>query len=180
MVAATSYLDGARHELVTHEVAQVAGWLEAVESEMQARAGRYDASSAALRRAHEHLAIAGKGPPPEWFDYFDETRLAGFEGFMLRSAGDLDAARVQLERALGGTSPTFSKQRSVTMLDLASVCVGQGDIDAGCALATDAVVSLRDAGYATAVERLREFNDALPDTQHPAARLLEEAIVDLS
>jgi hypothetical protein len=66
------------------------------------------------------------------------------------------------------------------MLDLASVCAQQGDIDAGCALATDAVVSLRDAGYATAVERLREFNDALPDTKHPAARLLEEAIVDLS
>jgi hypothetical protein len=52
MVAATSYLDGARHQLVTNEVAQVAGWLDAVESEMQTRAGRYDASRTALRRAH--------------------------------------------------------------------------------------------------------------------------------
>jgi hypothetical protein len=117
---------------------------------------------------------------PEWFDYFDETRLAGFEGFMLRSAGDPDAARVEVERALAATSPRFPKQRSVTMLDLASVCAELGDIDAGCALATDAVVSLRAAGYATAVERLREFSHALPDAGHPAARLLEEAIVELS
>lgn len=181
LAAASSYLEGARHEL-SGEATEIVGWLDAVESEVQTRAGAYDAARAKLQRARGSLTSNGNGngTAPEWFDYFDEVRLAGFEGFMLRNAGDRDAARGQLEHALAGISPRCPKQRSVTMLDLASVCAEQGDIDSGCALATDAVVSLRDAGYATAVDRLREFSDSLPDTGHPAARLLEEAIVELS
>ena len=179
LAAASSYLDGARHELAA-EVPQIVGWLDAVESELQTRAGAYDRARTTLQRARGNVAAEHEGTAPDWFDYFDEVRLAGFEGFVLRNAGDCDAARRQLEHALVGISLRAPKQRSVTMLDLASVCAEQGDIDAGCALATDAVVSLRDAGYATAVDRLREFSNALPDRGHPAARLLEEAIVELS
>ena len=179
LLAASSYLEGARHE-VPGEATEIVGWLDAVESELQTRAGAHDAARGMLQRARGNLASESYGPTPEWFDFFDEVRLAGFEGFALRNAGDRDAARGQLEHALAGISLRFPKQRSVTMLDLASVCAEQGDIDAGCSLATDAVVSLREAGYATAVDRLREFSDALPDAGHPAARLLEEAIVELS
>lgn len=179
LAAAASYLEGARHE-IPGEAAEIVGWLDAVESELQTRAGAYDAARGLLQRARGNLASESNGTMPEWFDFFDEVRLAGFEGFTLRNAGDRDAARDQLEHALAGISLRFPKQRSVTMLDLASVCAEQGDIDASCSLATDAVVSLREAGYATAVDRLREFSNALPDTGHPAARLLEEAIVELS
>jgi transcriptional regulator with XRE-family HTH domain len=179
LAAASSYLEGARQE-IPGEAAEVVGWLDAVESELQTRAGAYDAAQGMLQRARGNLASESNGATPEWFDFFDEVRLAGFEGFALRNARNLDAARGQLEHAVAGISLRFPKQRSVTMLDLASVCAEQGDIDAGCALATDAVVSLREAGYATAVDRLREFSHALPDTGHPAARLLEEAIVELS
>ena len=179
LAAASSYLDGARRE-TGGEATRIVGWLDAVESELQTRAGAHDAARGMLQRARRSLESDGCGPNPEWFDFFDEVRLAGFEGFALRSAGFGDAARGQLEHALAGISHRFPKQRSVTMLDLASVCAEQGDIDAGCALATDAVMSLREAGYATAVGRLREFRDSLPVTAHPAATLLAEAIVELS
>ena len=179
LAAASSYLEGARRELPA-ETPGIVGWLDAVESELQTRAGAFDVARMSLERARGSLGSDSDRATPEWFDFFDEVRLAGFEGFALRNAGDRDAARRQLEHAVAGISLRFPKQRSVTMLDLASVCAEQGDVDAGCALATDAVVSLREAGYATAVDRLREFSDALPDTGHPAARLLEEAIAELS
>jgi hypothetical protein len=115
LAAASSYLEGARHE-ICGEAAEIVGWLDAVESELQTRAGAYDAAQAALQRARGNLASGGNGKTPEWFDFFDEVRLAGFEGFALRNAGDRDAARRQLEHAVAGISLRFPKQRSVTPL----------------------------------------------------------------
>ena len=66
------------------------------------------------------------------------------------------------------------------MIDLAVTCVVGGDVDEGCRLATQAASDLREAGYATAVERLTEFQGVLPDQRHPAARLLRESIAELS
>jgi hypothetical protein len=117
---------------------------------------------------------------PVWFDFFDERRLGGFEGFTLRKAGDATAARFHLELAIAPDPRTGPKQRAVSMIDLGVVCVEQGDIDEGCRLATDAVLTLRQAGYAKAVDRLAEFQTVLPDPRHPAATLLHEAVAELS
>jgi hypothetical protein len=38
----------------------------------------------------------------------------------------------------------------------------------------------RSAGYATAIDRLDEFRGAIPDPRHPAVRLLDETLADLS
>jgi transcriptional regulator with XRE-family HTH domain len=180
LAAASAYIEGARAGVSSVRGRPIVGWLGAVESEVRAEAGEHHAARLALEVAGEFLDTSTSDALPVWFDFYDSTRFLGFEGFAMRRAGDLDAARRSLESALAPNQIQIPKQRAVMMLDLGSVCADQGDVDRGCALATDAVVALREAGYATAVARLKEFRAALPDTRHPAARLLDEAVADLS
>lgn len=178
--AAASYLSAARDALSRQPTSLVSSWLSAVESEINAKAGSTSSAIHCLERAREQFPSATCKPVPVWFDFFDERRLDGFEGFALRKAGDYAAARAHLEAALSPGPQVTPKQRSVSMIDLAVTCVEDGDVDAGCLLATEAATDLRRAGYATAVDRLVEFRSALPDQRHPAARLLRESIAELS
>ena len=90
------------------------------------------------------------------------------------------SARAHLDAALTPGPQIIPKQRSVSMIDLAVTCVEDGDLNEGCRLATEAATDLHRAGYATAVDRLTEFQDMLPDPRHPPARLLKESIAELS
>jgi transcriptional regulator with XRE-family HTH domain len=178
--AATSYIEGARSVLVREPLPEVAAWLSAVQAELDTNAEQFAPALACLDAARAQLSSASSVESPVWFDFFDEQRLGGFEGFTLRRSGDLSAARERLEGALGPGSNQGPKQRAVSMLDLGVVCVEQGDLDGGCRLATDAVLALRQADYATAVGRLEEFHAVVPDLGHPAAKLLTEALAELS
>jgi transcriptional regulator with XRE-family HTH domain/tetratricopeptide (TPR) repeat protein len=178
--AAASYVAGARESLDRHPVSTVASWVCAVEAEISTNAGALKQAMNSLDRAREEIARAGKGFTPAWFDFYDEKRLSGFEGFTLRRAGATAAAREKLTESLAPAERGIPKQRAVTSIDLAAVCVEDGDIDEGCRLATDAAGELHRAGYATALDRLTEFRQALPDQRHPAARLLTESISELS
>jgi hypothetical protein len=178
--AAASYVAGARERLDSHPVSTVASWVSAVEAEVSTNAGALKQAMKSLDRAREEIARTGKGSTPTWFDFYDERRLSGFEGFTLRRAGATAAARQKLTESLAPTAHAIPKQRAVSSIDLAAVCVEDGDIDEGCRLATDAAMELHRAGYATALDRLAEFRQALPDQRHPAARLLTDSISDLS
>jgi hypothetical protein len=178
--AATSYIDGARSVLLREPVPDVAAWLSAVQAELDTNAEQFAGALASLDSARTQLSSTSLAQRPVWFDFFDEQRLEGFEGFTLRRSGEFAAARERLERALGPGSNQGPKQRAVSTVDLGVVCVEQGDLDGGCRLATDAVLALRQADYATAAVRLEEFRTVLPDLRHPAAKLLEEALAELS
>lgn len=179
--AAASYLAAARESLARRPLPAVASWLCAVEAELSTNAGTIGPAMRSLERAREQLDGAAAGANvPVWFDFYDERRLCGFEGFTLRRAGSTSAARTKLQAALAPSERSIPKQRAVSSIDLAAVCVEDGDVDEGCRLATDAAVELHRAGYATALGRLTEFREALPDQQHPAARLLAESISELS
>lgn len=178
--ASASYMSAARASLSRQPVSLVSSWLSAVESEFSARAGMSGSAMRSLGRAGEEFPDSAARPVPVWFDYFDERRLRGFEGYALRKAGKLPDARRKLQEALSPGPGITPKQRVVSMLDLAVTCVESGDLDEGCRLATKAAVDLHHAGYATAVDRLVEFHATLPDQRHPAARLLRESIAELS
>lgn len=178
--AAASYVAAARDSLSRMPVPLVAAWLCAVEAELSTNARAIGPAMRSLERAREEMVGSERVPAPAWFDFFDERRLCGFEGFTLRRAGSTSAARVKLQAALAPSGRSIPKQRAVSSIDLAAVCVEDGDVDEGCRLATDAAVELHRAGYATAVDRLVEFREVLPDQQHPAARLLAESISELS
>lgn len=178
--AAASYLSAARDSLSRQPMSLVSSWLSAVESELNTQAGATGQALKCVARANEELPGSSSMPVPVWFDFFDESRLNGFEGFALRKAGDLVGARASLQKALAPSPITGPKQRAVMTIDLAVTCAQGGDLDEGCRLAGEAARDLHQSGYATAVSRLAEFHAALPDQRHPAARLLKESIAELS
>ncbi|MCW2855438.1 MAG: hypothetical protein JWR52_1053, partial [Marmoricola sp.] len=113
------------------------------------------------------------------FDFYDETRLAGFRGFALQRAERFDEARVALEGVVARASRLNPKQTTVALVDLAVVHMAAGDPDEGCSLALMAADKLSRAPYATGIDRLRVFWSGLGDHHSSAARLLAERLSDL-
>jgi transcriptional regulator with XRE-family HTH domain len=175
--ASASYLAAARHSSSRRPLPPLNSWLDAVDGELNTWAGSLDAA----RRCHERAraVLPASSTTPAWFDFFDAKRLAGFEGFTLRSMGDLDGARAKLEAAMRPGPEMGPKQRAVTAIDLAGVCVASGDMDTGCRLASEAAQDLHRVGYAMAVDRLRAFRRSIPVQRHPAVRLLDDQLAEL-
>ncbi|GAB3785176.1 hypothetical protein GCM10027601_20240 [Nocardioides ungokensis] len=178
--ASASYVAGARDALARQPIALVESWLSAVEGELNTQAGSLTPARHCIDRARATLEDRRQASAPKWFDFYDANRLNGFDGFTLRKAGDLDGARACLTAAMQPGPDVGPKQRAVTMLDLAATSIEQGDVDYGSRLAVEAASGLRAAGYATAVDRLVEVKDTLPDPRSPQARLLAETLAELS
>lgn len=114
---------------------------------------------------------------PSWFDFYDESRLTGFAGFAYLRAGRLDEADRALRDAADRLPTHAVKQRSVALLDLATVQVHRREVDEACRLATEAVDSLSQAGYATGTARLLAFRPLVQRWKdHPGVRLLDEQL----
>ena len=96
-----------------------------------------------------------------WFDYYDATRLSGFNGYATLRAGKFEESRTALTEALDHLPRTAVKQRAVFLADVATVELACGDLDQACATAGDAAEQLRQAGYAIGFGRLRDFRSAV-------------------
>jgi hypothetical protein len=175
--AALDYLHGAEQHLIKHSHGPLSSWLAAVESEIRTNAGDHTAALAAVDRAREALARPGLAPALPWFDYYDQTRLAGFAGYATLRAGRFDESRVALTEALNQLPTTAVKQRAVFLTDLAMVHLHDGDLDDACRFAAAAADELHSAGYATGTDRLQEFRAAVaPWGTTPAVRALDEQL----
>ncbi|MCA1677159.1 MAG: XRE family transcriptional regulator, partial [Actinobacteria bacterium] len=93
-------------------------WLHCVHSEVSARTGAPAQSVRHARQAEDSLST--RGDDPEWLDFFDPARLAGFLGYSQLVAGRTDEAAMSLHRALDQLDDRAGKQRSVVLLDLAA------------------------------------------------------------
>ena len=177
--ATASYLAGARDSLTRQPASLVAAWISAIESEMTTKDSATSQALGCLERAKAEFAR--RRPCRCRSGSISSTSQAsGLRGLRPAPSGGRRWGSGRLQAALVPAHQTTPKQRSVTMIDLAVTCVMGGDVDEGCRLATQAASDLREAGYATAVERLTEFQGVLPDQRHPAARLLRESIAELS
>lgn len=175
--AAKDYLHGASQHLTRHAHGPLSSWLAAVESEIQTNAGQHGAALAAIDRAQEGLARPGLVPALPWFDYYDETRLAGFTGYAALRAGDFDRSRAALTDALDQLPEQAVKQRAVFLSDLATVHLHDGDLDEACRTAVSAADELHRAGYATGSDRLHQFRAAVAQwSDTPAVRMLDEQL----
>lgn len=178
--AATDHLDRAFAYAERGAPSIVRSWLAAVSSEMRTDAGDHRGALVAIDEAKRLERGKSCGAPPPWFDFYDESRLAGFEGYALLHGGSAAAAAHSLEAALAGLAPTAVKQRTVFLTDLANANVAQGDVDEACDLAIRAATDARVGQYATCVARLREFRSSLrPYETSRAVRELDHAMVDL-
>ncbi|HET9894627.1 MAG TPA: hypothetical protein VFQ44_06800 [Streptosporangiaceae bacterium] len=155
--AALDYLGAAANQVGKHPDGRVASWLSAVESELRANAGMHAGSLAAIDQARESLASPGVIADLPWFDYYDSTRLSGFAGYALLRDGQFDASKASLTDAAGKLPRAAVKQRAVFLADIATAELAGGDLDQACACAGEAADSLRRAGYAMGLGRLRDF-----------------------
>src|SRR5256886_2775021 len=133
-------------------------WLHCVASEAIARS----ADPAGYRR-HIDLAenaLSTDGMVPEWFDFYDASRLNGFAGYCALAAGDNTAASARLQSALDDLAPTAAKQRTVLLADLATAHLD--DAGHAAALVDQALDVLTGDWYATGHQRIGQVAHRLP------------------
>ncbi|MEV8637257.1 transcriptional regulator [Streptosporangium sp. NPDC051023] len=136
-------------------------WLYAVEAECETRCDKPREALRVIGRAEDVLAESGEMPLPEWFDWFSPVRLASFKGNTQLKAGHLPQARQTLLQVLEELPDEARKQRTVVLGDLAAVEAAEGNPEAACARASEALDQLSVTWYATGMERIREVRRAL-------------------
>lgn len=172
---ATELLRAARAHARYAAGALLRSWLHCVDAEISARTGQGEVSLSRISAAED--ALSTDGVDPQWLDFFDGSRLAGFAGNALLLAGNHRAAALRLHQALNGLSVDASKQRAVVLLDLAHA---QASTDAEQALNTarQACDLLDHMGYVTALQRLPAVRTALSATPYGAE--LEDRVKGIS
>ncbi|GAA1858991.1 helix-turn-helix transcriptional regulator [Myceligenerans crystallogenes] len=146
------------------ESAWLRSWVNCVAAEVHARTGH-------PARSRAHIAMAGAELTdhdelrPEWFDFYDPARLAGFAGNAELLGGDPQAAQTWLTSALDGLDEKSIKQRPVLLLDLAAASA-ELDPDQAVGHAEEAMSIMENAPYATAVDRMHDVVAALAVTPY--------------
>jgi len=140
-------------------------WLHAVAAEVHALARRGPMTLRSLGRSGELLGHADVHDVPEWLDFYDSSRLRGFEGFSLLTVGRAAEARAALEATLASLPEHAEKQRAVTLADIASTYVQESDIPAAVEVAKHSFMLTARTRYATAGERLQKLRDQLKPWQ---------------
>ncbi|ACV78331.1 helix-turn-helix domain-containing protein [Nakamurella multipartita] len=175
ITSAVQYLDQANTVLGRDPHHRLVSWLAAVGSEITANAGSARESLDYIDRARTAFSRPRLAPELPWFDFFDESRLNGFAGYASLRADRHDEALALLSVTLSNLPDQAVKQRAVVLADLATAHLSQGNVDQACAIAIDAVDRLRQAGYATGVDRLRALRSHLaPWATSTAVRDLDQ------
>ena len=145
-------------------------WMLAVEAEVEAKLGNPDQAASLISRSETALH-ADSGPAPQWLDYFDAVRLAGFKGYCHLSTGRPQLAARALEQTLRTLPESALKQRSIALADLAQARIQQGELDESVRLLDGAISTLRENWYATGVERVDGVRRSLAAHNAPARAL---------
>jgi tetratricopeptide (TPR) repeat protein len=159
----------------------IRSWATALEAMTQAWAHRPDESLAAAELAEGILGSARPDECPAWFNYYDHSRLLGFEGLIHLRLDRTSAAHSILEEAIAALSPDAAKQRACYLADRATVYVNEGEIDEACRLGMDALTLLQEVEYATGVQRVRDLRVRLkPYSGRPAVADLTDQLLLVS
>jgi hypothetical protein len=158
---------------------EMVAWLDAVEAETETRFGDTHKALALIHHAEDVLANEQPRPSPAWLDWFTPVRLAGFKGNTLLVARHFPQARETLQEVLDQLPEDATKQRSVTLGDLAAVAVGEKNPDEACRLAEMALDQLAHNWYATGMDRVRLVRELLSQWESlPCVRGLDERLYD--
>src|SRR5262249_28947343 len=85
--AAADHLDPAFAHADHGAPSIVRSWLAAAASEVRTNAGDHRGALVAIDDAKRLEQATSEAPAPPWFDYFDTSRLQGFEGYALLHEG---------------------------------------------------------------------------------------------
>jgi hypothetical protein len=158
---------------------EMLAWLDAVEAEVETRFGETRKALRLISHAEDILATMDKRPSPAWMDWFSGDRLAGFKGNTLLADRQSGAARQVLQQVLESGTDNESKQRAVTLADMAAIAVSENDPEQACTLAEEALENLACYWYATGMERVRTVRQSLTRWDSlPCVRRLDERLYD--
>ena len=180
---ALDFLDGAQRLAAQHGSALLRAWIAAVEAKTHATAGDVEHAKAALDSAKNLLSEQGAHPDPAWLDYFDWSRLHGFEGFCLR-VKQPEAAQIALRTGLALLEQQAIKERACLLADLAATHLpleqpdtawAVAEVEEACRIARQSVALLAETGYATGLQRIDELRAWLTP-RHGAVAAVRELV----
>ena len=141
--------------------AQFLAWLDAVEAECDTLCGHPHDGLRLIHHAEAVIAEGNQHASPDWFTWFNPTRLAAFKDNTQLVAGQLVQAAETLTGVLATMAPDDGKQRTVVLGDLAAVEVARKHPEAACGYAEQALDQLAITWYATGMDRIRDVRRAL-------------------
>ncbi|MFL6115570.1 MAG: transcriptional regulator [Catenulispora sp.] len=118
------------------------------------------AAEQALGRASDELEHSG-GDTPVWSSYFDHHYIADAAASCYRDLEQPRQAVEQATAALTGFGTDRTRRRVLNLFTLASARVQGGEVEGGCAAATEAVRLSGRTRSARAVEALHDFERRL-------------------
>lgn len=110
-----------------------------MEARALARIGDASACDRAMDDAAQHFARHTPGDGPEWIGYFDGAELAAEMGHCHRDLGRPGLAIEQASQALDSASGDYARSDFFVAMVLADAHLDQGDVDAGCRVAEQAI-----------------------------------------
>ncbi|WP_433622950.1 helix-turn-helix domain-containing protein [Nocardia sp. CA-120079] len=161
--------------------AEMIAWLDAVEAEVETRFGDTRRALSLIHHAEEAYEDydADTNPSPAWLDWFSPTRLAGFKGNTLITAGHGREARETLERVIADLPDDAVKQKSIYLADLAAAAVLEKNPEQACTHLEGALDQLGRTWYATAMDRIKAVRQSLRQWDSlPAVRALDDRLYD--
>src|SRR5919109_163710 len=128
---ALSLVKRARH-LARGTAPRLRAWLAAAHAEASAIAGNVDEALRALDQADEAFQQVEPSSGPRWLSYFDQTHLVRWKGHCLVLVGHPETALSVLQEALHSVDASFVRARAGALVDLATLHLRQGEVDATC------------------------------------------------
>jgi tetratricopeptide (TPR) repeat protein len=137
-------------------------YLAAAQAEAQANLGDADASLQALDQVDRAIDRSEGGNGLPWLYWFDPGVRAGWKGQSYLRLGRLGDAEVLLATALSSWDPSFVRDRAITLVDLASMRLRQGELDECCRLAGEALEVSVATTSPRLVQRVRDLRAEIP------------------
>jgi tetratricopeptide (TPR) repeat protein len=134
---ALSLVKRARH-LARGTRPRLRAWLAAAHAEASAIAGNAGDTLRALDQADEAFQQVQPGSGPRWLSYFDQAHLVRWKGHCLVLVGQPDTALAVLQEALDSVDASFVRARAGALVDLATLHLRQGEVDATCSALAEA------------------------------------------
>jgi tetratricopeptide (TPR) repeat protein len=174
---AVSLLERARTLAARGGSPMTEAYLAAAEAEAQAKMGDADAALRALDRIDGALDRSNGGKELPWLYWFDPGVIAGWKGQSYLRVGRLGDAETLLATALSSWDRSFVRDRAITLVDLASVRLHQGEPDECCRVAGEALDIAMATSSPRLVQRVRDLRDELqPRSGCSGVRALDEKL----
>ncbi len=156
---------------------RVLSWLAAVEAEAAAHTDDAEGCVRALAQAREAMDRSTPDDhDPQWIEFFDQSRLAGYAGACLVRIGHADALPV-LRRAATYTDPALKRYQAEIAADTAWALAQQGEIEESCRLLEGAFDFARAVDYRDGLRRVfRVRQEMVNFGDASAVRALDERL----